>query len=315
MAQTPRDDLSRRWLDKFNVDSGACRVFLGLRPDQQEALRRMGGLGQSHPSGVLMKRIRRSFGFVDLDTLMASDDLDQRSRSPALRIPNTKEGTSSLGGEQQGRREPQEGRHEQQGRREQQGRHEQQERREQQAGYLAEGEPGSKGGTSSIGGTSSKGGTSMNEIQGKGGDVISGPQPLHASTASLGAAEHTQTGVTTAAAYPSNPTVRGTDDFEHFKGSGKGSLGEPVAPPAEPVAPLQLSTGKKMSPQEIDAWVRANYKEMGNAWQGNVTELARGMNCLWKGIKQGKSGGESTKYEYFTGKFHGWADADFAIVS
>ena len=159
MAQTPRDDLSRRWLDKFNVDSGACRVFLGLRPDQQEALRRMGGLGQSHPSGVLMKRIRRSFGFVDLDTLMASDDFDQRSRSPALRIPNTKEGTSSLGGEQQGRREPQEGRHEQQGRREQQGRHEQQERREQQAGYLAEGEPGSKGGTSSKSGDSSKGPT------------------------------------------------------------------------------------------------------------------------------------------------------------
>ena len=122
MAQTPRDDLSRRWLDKFNVDSGACRVFLGLRPDQQEALRRMGGLGQSHPSGVLMMRIRRSFGFVDLDTLMASDDLDQRSRSPALRIPNTKEGTSSLGGEQQGRRE-QQGRHEQQERRQQQGPH------------------------------------------------------------------------------------------------------------------------------------------------------------------------------------------------
>ena len=139
MAQTPRDDLSRRWLDKFNVDSGACRVFLGLRPDQQEALRRMGGLGQSHPSGVLMKRIRRSFGFVDLDTLMASDDFDQRSRSPALRIPNTKEGTSSLGGEQQGRREPQEGRHEQQGRREQQGRHEQQERRQQQGPHGGEG--------------------------------------------------------------------------------------------------------------------------------------------------------------------------------
>jgi hypothetical protein len=175
MAQTPRDDLSRRWLDKFNVDSGACRVFLGLRPDQQEALRRMGGLGQSHPSGVLMKRIRRSFGFVDLDTLMASDDFDQRSRSPALRIPNTKEGTSSLGGEQQGRREPQEGRHEQQGRREQQGRHEQQERREQQAGYLAEGEPGSKGGTSSIGGTSSKGGTSsMGGTSSKGGEGSKG---------------------------------------------------------------------------------------------------------------------------------------------
>ena len=90
----------------------------------------MGGLGQSHPSGVLMLRIRRSFGYVDLDTVMASDDLDQRSRSPALRIPSTE----------------------------------------------------------------------MNEIQGKGslGNVISGPQPLHASTASLGAPEHTQTGVTAA---------------------------------------------------------------------------------------------------------------------
>jgi hypothetical protein len=70
-----------------------------------------------------------------------------------------------------------------------------------------------------------------------------------------------------------------------------------------------------MSPQEIDAWVRDNYREMENAWQGNVTELARGMNCLWKGIKKGKSGGESTKYEYFNGKFHGWADADWAWVS
>ena len=36
---------------------------------------------------------------------------------------------------------------------------------------------------------------------------------------------------------------------------------------------------------------------------------------LWKGIKKGKSGGESTKYEYFNGKFHGWADADWAWVS
>ncbi len=90
MAQTPSDVLSRRWLGKFNVDSGACRVLLGLRPDQQEALCRMGGLGQSHPSVVLMLRIRRSFGYVDLATLMASDDLDRaaaalHSESPAPR--------------------------------------------------------------------------------------------------------------------------------------------------------------------------------------------------------------------------------------
>ena len=89
MAQTVADDRSLRWLDKFNVDIGACRVFLGLKPEQQEAIRRMGGLGRSHPSGVLIRRIRSSFGYVDLATLMSSDDLDQRSRSPAYRIFRT----------------------------------------------------------------------------------------------------------------------------------------------------------------------------------------------------------------------------------
>ena len=70
-----------------------------------------------------------------------------------------------------------------------------------------------------------------------------------------------------------------------------------------------------MSPQEIGAWVRDNYKEIANAWQGNVTELCLGMNCLWKGIKKGKSGGESTQYEYFNGIFRGWAEDEFVIVS
>ena len=69
-------------MEKWEVDSGACRVFLGLNLDQQQALRRMGGLGRSHPSLVLMARIRRLFGYVDLPTLMASYDRDERSRSP-----------------------------------------------------------------------------------------------------------------------------------------------------------------------------------------------------------------------------------------
>ena len=43
--------------------------------------------------------------------------------------------------------------------------------------------------------------------------------------------------------------------------------------------------------------------------------LSRGMNCLWKGIKKGKNSGESTKYEYFNGIFHGWDDDEFVIVS
>jgi hypothetical protein len=232
-----------------------------------------------------MKRIRQLFGYVDLATLMASDDLDKRSRSPELRIPSTQ----------------------------------------------------------------------MEDVQhfkgsGKGSlrDAIPLPQPLHDRTGSLGAAEHTQTGVTAAepaaAAYPSNPIVRSKEDFQHFKGSGRGSLGDAIPLPqplddrtgsqgaaehtqtgvtaAEPAAAVHLSNlivrsraGKKMSPQEIGAWVRDNYKEIANAWQGNVTELCLGMNCLWKGIKKGKSGGESTQYEYFNGIFRGWAEDEFVIVS
>ena len=48
---------------------------------------------------------------------------------------------------------------------------------------------------------------------------------------------------------------------------------------------------------------------------GNILDLSTGMSVLWKGIKKGKSGGESTKYEYFNGKFHGWDDDAFVIVS
>ena len=191
MAQTPRDDhLSRRWLDKFDVDIGACRVFLGLTPDQQEALRRMGGLGRSHPSGVLIRRIRLLFGYVDLATLMSSDDLDQRSRSPAFGIIRTQMNEKGSGKANLGR-------------------------------------------------------TQMNS-----GDVSARPQQLP-----LG--------------------------VEHFKGSGKGSLGDMIPLPepltviraeqpvaSEPVDTRGNTAGKKMSPQEIDVWIRDNYKEVGHAWGG-----------------------------------------------
>ena len=415
MAQTPRDVLSRRWLDKFNVDSGARRVFLGLRPDQQEALRRMGGLGQSHPSGMLMLRIRRSFGYVDLDTLMASDDLDQRSRSPALRIPSTEmneiQGKGSLGNVISGP-QPLHASTASLGAPE-----------HTQTGVTAAGEdlagsaavvmmgaveqvlgqvhdakvvhemieairvhcqklmgseavpvgppplgplpplgPQQPGAADSQQTAPAQGAPAQQQLPpapvasaaGLPQAAAAGSQqqgkPRGRSPAARSQSSEESGGECTrsrsekrrqkwerkaakkaaepaAAAYPSNPTVCGRADFEHFKGSGKGSLGEPVAPPqllnpkaaAEPgCSPpgwLAGRPGKKMSPQEIDAWVRDNYREMENAWQGNVTELARGMNCLWKGIKKGKSGGESTKYEYFNGKFHGWADADWAWVS
>ena len=237
MAQTLGDERSRRWLDKFEVDIGACRVFLGLKPEQQETIRRMGGLGRSHPSGVLIRRIRLLFGYVDLATLMSSDDLDQRSRSPALRIFRTQMN-----------------------------------------------EKGS--------GKANLGQTQMNS-----GDVSARPQQLP-----LG--------------------------VEHFKGSGKGSLGDMIPHPeplnviraeqpvaSEPVDTRGNTAGKKMSPQEIDVWIRDHYKEVGNAWKGNILDLSTGMSVLWKGIKKGKSGGESTTYEYFNGKFHGWDGDGLVIVS
>ena len=233
MAQTLGDERSRRWLDKFEVDIGACRVFLGLKPEQQEAIRRMGGLGRSHPSGVLIRRIRLLFGYVDLATLMSSDDLDQRSRSPAFRIIRTQMNEKGSGKANLGR-------------------------------------------------------TQLNS-----GDVSPRPQQLP-----LG--------------------------VEHFKGSGKGSLGDMIPLPEplnviraeQPVASRPVDTaGKKMSPQEIDVWIGDNYKEVGNAWGGNILDLSTGMSVLWKGIKKGKSGGESTTYEYFNGKFHGWDDDAFVIVS
>ena len=233
MAQTLGDERSRRWLDKFDVDIGACRVFLGLKPEQQETIRRMGGLGRSHPSGVLIRRIRLLFGYVDLATLMSSDDLDQRSRSPAFGIIRTQMNEKGSGKANLGR-------------------------------------------------------TQLNS-----GDVSARPQQLP-----LG--------------------------VEHFKGSGKGSLGDMIPLPEplnviraeQPVASRPVDTaGKKMSPQEIDVWIRDNYKEVGNAWGGNILDLSTGMSVLWKGIKKGKSGGESTTYEYFNGKFHGWDDDAFVIVS
>jgi hypothetical protein len=233
MAQTLGDERSRRWLDKFDVDIGACRVFLGLKPEQQEAIRRMGGLGRSHPSGVLIRRIRLLFGYVDLATLMSSDDLDQRSRSPAFRIIRTQMNEKGSGKANLGR-------------------------------------------------------TQLNS-----GDVSPRPQQLP-----LG--------------------------VEHFKGSGKGSLGDTIPLPEplnvsraeQPVASRPVITAcKKMSPSEIDVWIRDNYKEVGNAWRGNILDLSTGMSVLWKGIKKGKSGGESTTYEYFNGKFHGWDDDAFVVVS
>ena len=64
---------SKEWLAQYKVDAGASQVFLSLQPEQQEALRRLGGLGKNNPSGILMRRIRSWFGYVDIQTCIASE--------------------------------------------------------------------------------------------------------------------------------------------------------------------------------------------------------------------------------------------------
>ena len=327
MAQTPGDERSRRWLDKFDVDIGACRVFLGLKPEQQEAIRRMGGLGRSHQSGVLMRRIRGSFGFVDLPTLMASDDLDQLSRSPAHGVPSTQmheegSGKGCLGDVISG---PQ-----------------------QCNASDSAAQPDSPSSSSSArrpavnAAEDTKSGLSAeaygllvsiwNKIARDDDlDQRSRSPALRISRTQMNEKGSGKGNLGQIQVYSGDVTARPQQlplGVEHFKGSGKGSLGDTIPHPepvnvsraeqpvaSEPVDNRGNTAGKKMSPQEIDVWIRDNYKEVGNAWEGNILDLSTGMSVLWKGIKKGKSGGESTTYEYFNGKFHGWDDDAFVIVS
>ena len=105
----------------------------------------------------------------------------------------------------------------------------------------------------------------------------------------------------------------------HFEGIGKGSLGDNVPPPnwlcSSEGGAYQLAPGIKMTEEEIAKHIEEHYKPMKNVWRGNVTDLAKGMTVLWKGIKKGPRGGESTVAEWFHGKFHGWHDAWTAYVN
>jgi hypothetical protein len=59
MDELPR---SLAWLKRFDVDNGASRIFSALTPEQQEQIRRQGGLGVKNTSAMLMSRIRMFFG-------------------------------------------------------------------------------------------------------------------------------------------------------------------------------------------------------------------------------------------------------------
>ena len=59
---------SDKWLDQYSVDSGARELFLMLTPEQQETIRRQGGLGANAPSKMLVSRIHKKYGWVRDDT-------------------------------------------------------------------------------------------------------------------------------------------------------------------------------------------------------------------------------------------------------
>ena len=71
-----------RWCIQNNVDKGCRMIFIALRPEQQERLRRMGNFpAGKNSSRMLMGRILNAFGHVDVRTSVASEE-HRRSRSP-----------------------------------------------------------------------------------------------------------------------------------------------------------------------------------------------------------------------------------------
>ena len=230
----------------------ASQVFLSLQPEQQEALRRLGGLGKNNPSGILMRRIRSWFGYVDVQTCIASeggqpgDTVRERFAGGA--------GSSSSGAAMQ---EP---------------------------------SPGSE----------------VMKKPSKGEEVMEEPSQGSAVVADLGKGQAGQ------------GFLGG-----HFKGDGKGSLTDavPVSKADESATATAASSSipppKHPTDAEMAAYMSGNYYEtLQDLWAGDWETLKKGDNVLWKGLKTGKKGQESTTYEFFNGVFHGFdVDREYVIIS
>ena len=73
-----------------------------------------------------------------------------------------------------------------------------------------------------------------------------------------------------------------------------------------PVASNQLPEGcpepEKPTSLQVEQWVNSEYMPMTNlSWESPPRV---GQQVLWRGVKKGKRGGDSTKTEYFNGKIH-----------
>ena len=100
-----------------------------------------------------------------------------------------------------------------------------------------------------------------------------------------------------------------------FKGSGKGSLGDPLE---EEPSTRENSPGDDCAYPEPRKYSEAQIEEMLNGgyyrpppvpfWAGeDQMTIKPGATVLWRsGEKLGKNGGPSTKIEYFHGKVDGW---------
>ena len=105
-----------------------------------------------------------------------------------------------------------------------------------------------------------------------------------------------------------------------YKGYGKGgSLGLPLGSNGTDAAharvippPLPVNTD-----EDIHKMFRDRYYSWPDTpfWDGrNIWDVVKGSHALWKSVPTGKSGGESTKVEYFHGHVHGWQN-DNVIIS
>ena len=66
-------DRSQQWLELYQVDFKASRVFLSLTEEQQEEIRRQGGLGSGNTSRKLIARIMKTCKWWTLKNLVAND--------------------------------------------------------------------------------------------------------------------------------------------------------------------------------------------------------------------------------------------------
>ena len=102
-----------------------------------------------------------------------------------------------------------------------------------------------------------------------------------------------------------------------FKGSGKGSLGDPLEEEPTLCASRDYPEPKKYSEKEIENYLNGGYfkKPSQPFWAGgDHSTIKLGAHVLWRsGEKLGRKGGPSTKIEYFHGMVDG-RDGDRIVL-